>query len=69
MSKGDKELSRAVRSLYGISQAKLAAAIGAHTITVSRWERQATPMTGGYRILMRLLLAGDIDLDRIKELG
>lgn len=65
----DASLVKTVRRLLGYSQADLAKCLNAHIMTVSRWERNKAKLTGGYRILLRMLLCGDVEPARVRALA
>ena len=58
---------KAIRLRLGLSQAKLARRIGARVETVSRWEREATGISGTAEALMRLLGAHSELADELAE--
>ncbi|QGZ33929.1 helix-turn-helix domain-containing protein [Stappia indica] len=51
---------REIRSKLGLNQAGLAAVLGRHPQTISKWERGAEPIpeTGELRLALAALLAG-----------
>ncbi len=51
---------RQIRKQLGLNQAELAARLGRHPQTISKWERGAEPLpdTGELRLALAALLAG-----------
>ncbi len=56
------DVARQIREAAGVSQARLAAELGVHELTVYRWEAGARAPHGGLRRAYARLLA---DLDRV----